>query len=351
MKASKVNYDNSLINYLQNVLGIAMIGDIQFECAEPGAQTATGFYRELENWGVPDAHIFETFALAYAATVTARNDVVVVMPGAVDEAAETTWSNSNTHAVGMSGPAGSTDYYMAGTVVYTDTTTAASVVDITGYNNQFHNIAFNNNGAGAGALTAIRVAGYQTRMVGCNMTGIMNSTQRAVATASSLLIASGCSNSVFDNCTIGHNVWGARTQANQGHLYFGGTTESGASAGQGPQNLHFKDCRLLSQGTTVTVPLVRTSPGGTEAIDRECLFENCSFGNFNGVDATLNAVISDPCQTWHNILLRRCTAYGYEEWQVDDLGTHPGYVSADMPITGVAGGHARMPTGAHDSGT
>ena len=113
----------------------------------------------------------------------------------------------------------------------------------------------------------------------------------------------------------------------------------------------FKNCKFFSQGTTAGVPMVRSAAGGNEALDRIHTFEDCLFANTSGSNATLTEVFSDASLTWHNIILRRCTALGYDEWQTADLGGDHGYITADMPITGVAGGHARRPTGAHDSGT
>lgn len=336
-----------VMNWLISHLGLGMaVGNIFYVATDGGTWETL-----LENNGVPDSKIYHKVSTALAVCTTNQNDVVLVTPGAHVETAEVDWSLSSTHLVGLGRPPGFSDYTMAGCHMYSTTTSVANALHVTGNNCQFINVGITNAGNNAACLYGLKLAGYGNTFRGCSMMGIMAANQISTAAAASVLIASLSSDYLFEDCVIGQNCWGARTTANQGQVYYGGTTESGLGAGNGPQNGLWRRCTFLSQGTTTTVPMIYTAPGGTEAMDRYHMFEDCLFANYSGSDAAISAVFSDGCLTWHNIILRRCTAVGYDEWQKNDLGTHPGYISADMPITGLAGGHARMPTGAHDSGT
>jgi hypothetical protein len=141
---------------------------------------------------------------------------------------------------------------------------------------------------------------------------------------------------LVEDCIIGQDVWSARAAANSGVLRFSGT-------GGRPNGGIFRRCQLLSVGTTDTCAMVAI-PAGTSS-GRGWLFDNCSFQHFDSGATTETLArafysISAAVQK-HSMLVRRCSAFGIDEWQTDDDSV----VLADMPITGLGGGLARNPTG------
>lgn len=266
----------------------------------------------------------KTLAAGYDLLRDGRNDTLFIIPGTskINLTAEFDWAKSYANLVGLGAPPRVTDYYSEGVIIYTETITVANVLHVYGNCNQFHNIAVFNNGANAACVSALKVgatiAGYNNRFYGSTFLGLMNSTQRAVETAASVRIASGSSDYYFEDCVIGSNVFGARTTAKQGHVYYGGTTESGIGAGYGPQNGMWRKCLFLSQGTTATVPMIRIEAGGNEAMDRTHFFVKCIFDNWPGQAATINMVFDDDSLTWHHVRLIDTSAHGYGEWQDRD---------------------------------
>jgi len=351
-----------MMYWLGNTLGLPPgMGDVFF-----AASSGSAYEAWFKKMGVDGSHLFTTPALGYAAMTTLRNDILCVAPEVFTTTAELDWAKSNCHMVGLGGPnvqgrkvaSGTFPTMPGGACLYSATSGLVHVLHVTGARNQFHNMHIVNGVNEATALSAVKLGGsanlsYGNYLKNCNIQGVAGTTCNTTDNCS-LKISAGASYYMLEDCIIGnHTYMGARATAQQGHLHYPGVYETGspAAAGYGPQDGLFRRCYFKSRGTITTPVMVRVEPGGTEALDRVHIFEDCVFANWSGVDAAIVQVFYDACGTWHNIVLRRCTAVGYDEWQTDNLGTHPGYISADMPITGVAGGHARMPTGAHDSGT
>lgn len=349
-----------LMGWLLNVIGPG-VGDVFFV-----ASASSAYETWFKKIGVDSSHLFATVALAYAAMTTNRNDTVLMAPEGIAATAELDWTKNNCNLIGLGGPnvqgrkgpSGTFPTMYGGSCLYSTTSGLVHLLHVTGARNRFYNMHFVNAVNEATALSAVKVGGslnlsYGNYFKNCNIQGIAGTTCNTTDNCS-LKISAGASYYLFEDCIIGnHTYMGARATANQGHLHYPGVYETGSpgAAGYGPQDGRFVRCDFKSRGTTLTPVMVRVEPGGNEALDRIHQFVDCSFINWSGSDAAIVRVFYDACGTWHGIVLRRCTAVGYDEWQTDDLGTHPGYISADMPITGVAGGHARMPTGAHDSGT
>jgi len=362
MKIKRRHLSPALEQWIMSTLQLGPgVGDVFYVAAADSAYE-TWFKKQ----GADSDHLLTTPALAYAEMTTDRNDVMLVAPGVYTATAELDWTKNATHMIGLGGPntqgrkvaSGTFPTMPGGACLYSATTGLVHVLHVTGARNQFINAHIVNGVNEATALSAVKIGGsanlsYGNYFRGCNIQGIAGTTCNTTDNCS-LKISAGASYYMFEDCLIGnHTYMGARATANQGHLHYPGVYETGSpgAAGYAPQDGLFRRCYFKSRGTTTTPVMVRTEPGGTEALDRLHIFEDCCFANWSGVEAQLARVFYDACGTWHNIVLRRCTAVGYVEWQTDDLGTYPGYISADMPITGVAGGHARMPTGAYNSGT
>jgi len=211
---------------------------------------------------------------------------------------------------------------------------------------------FVNSGAAATNLGAVRVGGITTNTAygnyfrRCTFHGCMDTAQNTINNCS-LDIGSGASNYMFEECIIGQNTFGGdRAVAYQGHLHYGGRTDSGADAGVGPQNGIFRDCLFLSRSAgTITVPMVRIgsgtgAPTSDEAMDRVHWFIRCTFQNYMAAAAAnQTTVFDDNSLSWHQVGIVDCSAHNYAEWRIVRAGQNPlGSLmySVNMPVTNVA---------------
>jgi hypothetical protein len=168
----------------------------------------------------------------------------------------------------------------------------------------------------------------------CSMIGMMTATQDAGTTSSSLEIGSSASYCRFEGCTIGSPLWYNRTAIN-GQILF-----SNSAAATVPQDIVFKDCRILNISATATNPAVRLT--SNYAVDRILEFRDCTFYNFQESTGTplTSGVFLDGCGTSHRILLSGNTAeYGWNNWA--DVHT---YIFCASPAGSATGGHAVVTT-------
>uniref|UniRef100_A0A6M3L6E1 Pectate lyase n=1 Tax=viral metagenome TaxID=1070528 RepID=A0A6M3L6E1_9ZZZZ len=324
------------------MLDIPLLGKIWF-CIPSGSSTSL-----YEDWirnelDIPAELIFTGATaptLALGAASAYRNDVICVFPGAYLQAAELAWSKANTHMVGLGGPNQGGDWSEPNVVIYTTGTALASVLNVTGQNCVFRGITFDNYGANAACVSAVKVNKYAATFIDCQIAGNMLSQQDASANCCSLWIAEAGMYPKFINCQIGQDVWGNRTTANAGVIKY--ETTSGASAGR-PNGSDFINCRILSTGDDANCAMVRVT--AATAIGRGHRFDNCIFSHFSANAAgtqTLAKAFYTPSTAVqrHIIHLHNCMAIGIDEWQTDDDIV----VMADMPIVGTGGGLARNPT-------
>lgn len=287
------------------------VGDVYYVAA------AGAYKNNLIERGVAGNTIFTKLSLAYAATTTGQNDVVLVAPGAHVETAEIAWSNDNTHCIGLGGPVTHADYSEYNTVVYTATTQVNYTVNLTGDHCIFRNIGFNNAGNHATNLAAMMVNGYGNKFENVSFIGNLAANQRSAVAAGSLAISTNAHNCRWDNCVIGEDAWGARTGVRSGQLIFSGSQPNGGI---------MRDCIIKSYSDTVTVGMVRVVPIG---IGRGWLFERCTFLNYgtSEINQVFLSSVNDTTHSWTQISLKDCSAFGIDEWSdhsVDAIyGTMP----------------------------
>lgn len=331
----KRNLDPSLIQWIMSVTGLGPgIGEIFY--VAPSSSATSQYRTQLQSMGVPDCRIFTLPSLAFAEAVAYRNDVILVAPGAYAETASIAWNKANTHMIGLGGPNTMGDYSEPNVVVYTATSAVAEVINITGYNCQFHNFTIANFGNNAGNLSAVVVDAYGCYFKNVTFQGTATAGNDDVVAAASLYIADGGGYPIFEDCTIGQNCWDVREGALSGVLRFTGTSGSAQ-----PYNGKFLRCRFLSVSETATVAMVALP--ANYCLSGTWMFDNCSFENYSvNWGHNLNQAFYDNCGTTHGIILHHCVAIGIDEWQDADAGNN--YIGADMPIVGLGGGLARNPT-------
>ncbi len=261
---TKRNLSPALLNWLMSTLQIGPgIGDVFY-----AVTSASAYHTWLVSQKVPGDHIFTTVAAAYAATTSARNDVVLKLPGIETVTAELDWANTRTHLVGLGGP--QQKGYESGTGLYSSTITVANVIHNTGVNNQFHNITVMNAGANATCLSAFKNAGYGTRMIGCQIIGCAATTQQSTALANSLAIASGGYYFYAENCNFGSTDFGTLGANTACVLLF----EADGMSSDGK----FVACNFGATINATTRTLIYV---GTNGIDRDWIFDRCEFYAFS----------------------------------------------------------------------
>lgn len=345
----KGNLSGSLLNWLMSTLQLGPgIGDVFYL-----VKSSTAYHSWLANeQRVDGAHIFTTFASAYAALTGDRNDVLCVFPGLYTETATCDWTKDHTHLIGLGGPNILGRMNRPNTMIYTNTEGVDYTVHMTGDFCQFHNVMIGNGTgtsaeAGAGTnltaanLSAMLLGGYGNYFKRVAFRGLGSALQGASALCSSLEIGDKGSESEFDECIIGVNAYGVtRTAHNQGQLLLSANPATPPS----PSNNFFKKCLFLSRSETADVVMVQFQ--NALASDRILQFEKCHFDNFSADFAVAMTQVFGKVTQAHqttNVNLIDCTHRGYTYWSdpadttnVD--GVAGSMFQSNMPAPGTNGG-------------
>jgi len=306
-----------MLAWLAAKLGVGpSLGDVYYLATADGAMEAN-----LLEMGVKSSDIFHSLYTAEDAMTSGQNDVLCVTYGTYTETAETDWDKSSTHIVGLGGPQQSG--FDVGTILTTATGTVGAVIHNTGTRNQFHDITVTNSGAAATALTAFNNAGPGTRMIGCQIAGMLGATACDTALASSLQMSA---NGYYFHCedtiigTTDGQVIGADTAA---PLYF--------VASAMVSDNYFKNCLIQGRIAAVTRVLLYI---GELGCDRQLVFDGCTFYSFS-VDhgTTMTQAISDANTSTHDIIIKNCAGIGMTDWTTNANMTY-----SSSPDAGTAGG-------------
>jgi len=257
---------NILSQFTMNSLGFGPVGEIRM--LTNGTGNASLYYRDKLN----DANRHESVALAEAAMVTQRNDVLLVTPeshpwrGDTNAGGEAlTWDKTNTHVLGMS-PTSKAGYNRArfSHAGYT----MANFMTISGDDNCFKNLRFMHGAATGGAsdVTMITVSGAGNRFENIGFAGPNNSTQAASANYAGIVING--SHNYFKNCMVG-SVNDVDRSGASCLLDFSTTC--------GGWNI-FEDCvfRSRSGGGQATAYFINDKVTDT-VVDFTAIFLNCQF--------------------------------------------------------------------------
>ncbi len=305
----KRNLDPSLVQWIMNVTGLGPgIGEVFY--VAPASSSTSQYRTQLESMGVTTSESFTTVAAAYAAAVSDRNDVILKAPGLETVTAELDWEKNRTHLIGLGGP--QQKGYESGTGLTSSTITVANVIHNTGVNNQFHNITVMNQGANATCKSAFKNAGYGTRLIGCQIIGCAAATQAATALANSLAIASGGYYFYAENCNIGSTDFGTLGADTACHILF----EANGMSSDGK----FVNCNVSAQIDATTRTLIYI---GTNGIDRDWVFDNCTFYAFAANHAyTMTQVVTNQATvpSTYDMAFHNCLAINCTEFRTDSNG-------------------------------
>jgi len=320
----KRNLDSSLIQWIMTQTGLGPgIGEVFY--VAPTASATSQFKTQLESMNVESGSIYATPTAAEAAMVAYRNDVMLVAPAAYAQTASITWDKAFSHMLGMGGPNVGGDYSEYGCALYTTTANVAEIINITGQNCIFNGLIFNNVGADADNVTAVKLDKYGCVFKDCHIAGTMAATQSAAVLANSLQIEYDGMYPIFDHCIIGQDVWSERTGANAGVILFkDGQTNGGI----------FRDCQILSRSETATCAFV--SVVGANKLGRGWTFRNCDFNNYT-TGTKMNQAFYESASNSigdRQIVLVNCSLNGCDAWQDSDNAT----IVGTMPVANAAGG-------------
>jgi hypothetical protein len=256
---------NILSQFAMNNLGFGPVGEIRLLHS---TGNAGNYYKDK----IQDANRHTSVALAEAAMVTQRNDVMLVTPESHAwrgdnnaTAAALTWDKTNCHILGLS-PTSKAGYNRAR--FSHSGYTMANFMTVSGDDNCFKNLRFMHGSATGGAsdVTCITVSGAGNRFENVAFAGPNNATQ-AAATAYSSVVISG-SHNYFKNCMFGSVNDVDRSAAN---------TILDFSTTCGGWNI-FEDCvfRSRSGGGQATAYFINDKVTDT-VVDFTALFLNCQF--------------------------------------------------------------------------
>ncbi len=254
---------NMLAQFCMNQLGFGPLGEISM--LTPGSGNAHNYFRDKVN----GANLFSSIQKAYAAAVTARNDVILVTPdnhtwkgdaGVVT--AELSWDKQNVHLLGLS-PENLSGY---GRARFSHSSTMVSMLDVGGSGNIFRNIRLMHGSASAGDITCLKVSGAGNTFENCGFATPIDNTQ-AGASAYRGIIINGTQN-YFKHCTFGTANDVDRSAANA-ILQFA-TSCSGWNV--------FEDCVFRSRnGGGQTTAIFIDDACTATVVDYTGIFLNCKF--------------------------------------------------------------------------
>lgn len=321
----KRNLDSSLVQWIMTQTGLGPgIGEIFY--VAPASSSTSQYRTQLQSMGINDERIYTSPATAFADMVAYRNDVMLVMPGAYALTSELAWNKANTHMIGLGGPHSLGDYYEPNVVIYTATSAVNYVINLTGGNCQFHNVAIQNAGNSATNYAAVIVNKYGSYWKNVSLMGQMDATTAATAVCGALYIHTDGHTPIFEDCMIGQDVWSVRSGANGGVIRFSGSQ---------PNDGQFRNCTIKSISSTATCAAVAVASG--TGIGRGWEFVNCRFTNFSDAATQMNQVFYGPSTSaWWPVHLHNCYAHGYDRW-TDETSYR---IFGTMPVADDGGGLA-----------
>lgn len=240
-----------------------------------------------ENWAHADKDVFHTtIATAHSATVTGRNDVILLTPDNHTQTAALTWSNNLTHMVGMFPPAMLNQRSRIG-----HSATAAPLLTVSGYGNMFSNLYFMYGLNNATDLNCLTVTGERNSFLNCHfLAGHATPTDAAGFD----LIRIHCNEGYYSNCTFGNDtvswadgvlmeLYGAADRSCRvvfDNCLFIMNQDAGADgtflktdAGMGTGVVIFRGCQFINVGTTMTAAINSTGLGNAKLFfDINCVF-------------------------------------------------------------------------------
>jgi hypothetical protein len=286
---------------------IAATGDAKVYFVDP-ANGSDG------NTGLSPDQAMDSVSAAYAKTVDKAGDTIYLLndgnsSGTSREDATITWSNDNTHLVGLCAP---TMVNMRARI--STPTTQATVVSpqltVSGNGNIFMNFSLFEGTAEAVDSTCVSVTGHRNYFNNVSMLNMGHTNTATRAGSEALLISAGRENT-FDGCYIGLDTI-ARTGLNANVRF-----ESGAT-----RNI-FRGC-IFPMYITATTPMF-IDANAANAIDRFAWFKDCLFHNATTSTQTAAQVARIHANVNGTFIMQDTYAVNVTNWETSasaNLYTH-----------------------------
>lgn len=243
-------------------------------------------------------HLHSTHAIAHGLTTSGRNDAVFTTPETHTLAAALTWSNSNTHLVGMHS---ASPWSNNCKILQTGSTAQSPAVTISGSDNLIANLHFQMDGTSANQHILVSNTGSGNHYENCWFEGPTNATQ-ADDTAVETVTVDGGGN-YFKSCMLGTTA----CQSN-GAAVLGFTGSAYRST--------FQDCVFYQNIDGTSAVLIDVS--AAYDISGAQFFKNCIFSGFytNQADRANEMIRTDgiSARTGALIFDANCFLIGYDAW-------------------------------------
>jgi hypothetical protein len=267
---------------------------------------------------------------AYAKCTTSVGDGICILSSATASASQSitvsapfSWSKCGITVYGVSSGSGYSSRARITNV--SALITAAYLINVTGDNNRFENVAFFNSGTDALALGGVIVTGLRNVFKNCHIVG--GSCTTATANEYSLQIAAGAQENDFIDCVIGTDAIARGNNANC-ELYLNGD--------QYTYRNRFIRCQFIAYGTAagahVAIKSGNSLPWNLSMVFNDCDFI-CSIIN-KGADAA--SVFGGTAASGKIFMDTGCTMMGYAAWDTTSANT----VYSSAPIGAATGGIA-----------
>jgi hypothetical protein len=281
------------------------------------------------NDGLTMTTALDSVSAAYAKTVDTQGDVIYLMndgnaSGTSREDATITWSNDNTHLVGLCAPTMISQRARISPNTSGVNAIVTPQLTVSGNGNIFSNISlFEGDDQDGTASECVRVTGSRNYFHNVAMMNMGSANSGDEANSCNLKISGGQENT-FDGCYIGLDTI-ARSTTNANVELVSAAT----------RNI-FRDCVFPAFADNAGVLWVKIDGAGD--IDRFVIFKNCLFYNAIGsTGTTMTAGLNVHASAGGLVILQGCAQVGATEW----VGSTNANVYIDMPTpdgVGPAGG-------------
>lgn len=276
-----------------------------------------------------EVRLFGDLASAYAATVTDRNDVILLDAKTSHKVTSMlTVAKNRVHFFGMDSGGRVSNQRTLISNTGAGAATDVSMIKVTGTGCTFRNIAFKNNWTVAQNLSAVLEYGNNGLYKNCSFQNL-GSAHLTNANSAPLILAAG--DTEFHECNIGADTLQSTAASGQVLLIKKGTS------GQAATRCLFNKCLFRAYTSQTTHVFVRTAAEGD--IDRDIVFKDCDFVNFftvnNGVKMAV-AVASSATSDGGNTYYSGCVAFGVTHFAtvaVGNVGVLVGKGGSPLPST------------------
>lgn len=249
---------------------------------------------------------YKTLSAAYAAAVTGKNDVILLVGDGGTTAtarvdAAFTWAKSATHLIGLTAPS---RFSPRARIAPTGATTAfANFLTVSGSGCLFQNFSvWHGFNTGTTSAIALTISGSRNVFQGVHIAGMGDAASAGNAGSRHVKITGGENH--FDHCVIGQDTV-ARGAAN-----------ASLELASGAARNTFENCLFPFQTSAATVLGVKTAAAA--ALDRWTYFLNCSFENgILSTSTTMSGLATLAASSGGGLYMKDCARVGITDWGTD----------------------------------